>query len=111
MDEYKMDEDGEDDVEEDDYGENERMNTGGVDIIDEQEIEGQEQEHGKVEDSERRTTKFLTKYEKARVLGTRALQIRYVCIVHKQKRHLFNGFYFSFCGINELRILELTMTI
>lgn len=27
--------------------------------------------------SERITTKFLTKYERARILGTRALQIRY----------------------------------
>mmetsp|Transcript_280 Transcript_280/g.502 ORF Transcript_280/g.502 Transcript_280/m.502 type:complete len:137 (-) Transcript_280:56-466(-) len=30
---------------------------------------------GKVEKSRRRTTRFMTKYERARILGTRALQI------------------------------------
>jgi DNA-directed RNA polymerases I, II, and III subunit RPABC2 len=30
--------------------------------------------------SERKTTRYLTKYERARILGTRALQIRFVCI-------------------------------
>jgi hypothetical protein len=29
---------------------------------------------------ERKTTKYMTKYERARILGTRALQIRYVSI-------------------------------
>ena len=32
----------------------------------------------------RKTTKYMTKYERARILGTRALQIRYVsflCII------------------------------
>ena len=28
---------------------------------------------------QRSTTPYMTKYEKARILGTRALQIRYVC--------------------------------
>ncbi|MCJ1298349.1 DNA-directed RNA polymerases I II and III subunit RPABC2 [Hypocenomyce scalaris] len=32
----------------------------------------------KIEDSKRSTTPYMTKYERARVLGTRALQIRYV---------------------------------
>lgn len=31
----------------------------------------------KVPNNERTTTPYLTKYERARVLGTRALQIRY----------------------------------
>lgn len=31
----------------------------------------------KVANNERTTTPYLTKYERARVLGTRALQIRY----------------------------------
>lgn len=34
----------------------------------------------KIEDSKRSTTPYMTKYERARVLGTRALQIRYVFI-------------------------------
>merc|ERR1712244_89694 len=37
---------------------------------------GEETEHGKrVPDGERITTPFMTKYERARILGTRALQI------------------------------------
>lgn len=32
----------------------------------------------KIPDSERNTTPYMTKYERARILGTRALQIRYV---------------------------------
>ena len=32
----------------------------------------------RVPDNERTTTPYMTKYERARVLGTRALQIRYV---------------------------------
>lgn len=31
----------------------------------------------KIPDSERNTTPYMTKYERARILGTRALQIRY----------------------------------
>ena len=34
----------------------------------------------KVEDEKRTTTPYMTKYERARVLGTRALQIRYVAL-------------------------------
>lgn len=32
----------------------------------------------KIPDNERKTTPYMTKYEKARILGTRALQIRCV---------------------------------
>lgn len=32
----------------------------------------------RIEDHKRSTTPYMTKYERARVLGTRALQIRYV---------------------------------
>lgn len=32
----------------------------------------------KIPDDQRSTTPYMTKYERARVLGTRALQIRYV---------------------------------
>ena len=35
----------------------------------------------KIEDSKRSTTPYMTKYERARVLGTRALQIRYVFLI------------------------------
>ena len=33
----------------------------------------------KIPDTERMTTPYMTKYERARVLGTRALQLRFVC--------------------------------
>lgn len=33
----------------------------------------------KIPESERTTTPYMTKYERARILGTRALQIRYAC--------------------------------
>lgn len=50
-------------------------------MIPEEEIEGQAQGEGgassrqKINNDERITSSFMTKYEKARVLGTRALQI------------------------------------
>jgi len=34
----------------------------------------------RIDDDKRSTTPYMTKYERARVLGTRALQIRYVRI-------------------------------
>jgi DNA-directed RNA polymerase I, II, and III subunit RPABC2 len=34
----------------------------------------------KIPDAKRSTTPYMTKYERARVLGTRALQIRFVCL-------------------------------
>ena len=37
--------------------------------------EGKEQEKAK---RERKTSKYMTKYERARILGTRALQIRLI---------------------------------
>lgn len=33
----------------------------------------------KIPNDQRSTTPYMTKYEKARILGTRALQIRWVC--------------------------------
>jgi hypothetical protein len=39
--------------------------------------EGEEKEQEKKE-RPRKTSKYMTKYERARILGTRALQIRYV---------------------------------
>ena len=41
------------------------------------EVEDKEQEK---KARERKTSKYMTKYERARILGTRALQIRYVSI-------------------------------
>lgn len=35
---------------------------------------------GKVPNEKRTTTPYMTKYERARVLGTRALQIRFVVV-------------------------------
>lgn len=37
----------------------------------------------KIPEHERSTTPYMTKYERARVLGTRALQIRFVCPQHR----------------------------
>lgn len=44
-----------------------------IDVLDN--VEGHEAAHGQ---QQRITTRYMTKYEKARVLGTRALQIRLV---------------------------------
>jgi DNA-directed RNA polymerase I, II, and III subunit RPABC2 len=41
--------------------------------------EGEEKEQDKTP-RPRHTTKYMTKYERARILGTRALQIRYTYI-------------------------------
>lgn len=43
----------------------------------------------KVADS-RMTSRFMTKYERARILGTRALQIRFVVVVKKKKKTFSN---------------------
>ena len=50
-----------------------RAEGNNVDIIDVNSAEGQQVQGG--ENTERVTTRFMTKYERARVLGTRALQI------------------------------------
>jgi DNA-directed RNA polymerase I, II, and III subunit RPABC2 len=41
----------------------------------------------RVENSKRTTTPYMTKYERARVLGTRALQIRCVAIYAQNEGH------------------------
>lgn len=41
-------------------------------------IEGEEKEEQEPVERPRKTSKFMTKYERARILGTRALQIRYL---------------------------------
>ena len=67
-----------DGAENDDYGEEDAGSE--IDIVDEEE-EAAEEELGtrrgvrKVPDHERITSNFMTKYERARILGSRALQI------------------------------------
>lgn len=41
-------------------------------------VEAEEKEEQEPVDRPRKTSKFMTKYERARILGTRALQIRYL---------------------------------
>lgn len=41
-------------------------------------IEGEDREAEAKEKQQRKTSKYMTKYERARILGTRALQIRFV---------------------------------
>ena len=66
----------------------ENSSDGGEDSIDDSVIIGEEDKHGedegiggirrgtrKVPDEERITSRFMTKYERARILGSRALQI------------------------------------
>ena len=42
----------------------------------------------------RRTSKYMTKYERARLLGTRALQIRF--LNHKKFTNIFQSIYQPF---------------
>jgi len=44
----------------------------------------------KIKKEDRKTTPYMTKYEKARILGTRALQIRFVGVVEIEQRELMN---------------------
>lgn len=41
-------------------------------------VEGEDKEDEEPVERPRKTSKFMTKYERARILGTRALQIRYL---------------------------------
>ena len=67
-----------DGADQDDFDEGESGSE--IDIVEEEE-EGHDEELGtrrgirKVPDSERITSNFMTKYERARILGSRALQI------------------------------------
>lgn len=49
-------------------------------------IETEDKENEEAVERPRKTSKFMTKYERARILGTRALQIRY-CV--KPEGHYF----------------------
>jgi len=57
---------------EEDMVDAEQRPEGGIEVIDVNEAEGLDLQG---ENKERVTTRFMTKYERARVLGTRALQI------------------------------------
>ena len=70
--EYDEDIEGADDLEDDDIDNDE------IDVIDEDDDEkgdGFRTKRGYSKNSERITSAFLTKYERARILGTRALQL------------------------------------
>ena len=41
------------------------------------EVEGEEKEEREPAERPRKTSKYMSKYERARILGTRALQIRF----------------------------------
>ncbi|MFH4973722.1 hypothetical protein AB6A40_000431 [Gnathostoma spinigerum] len=63
-------------MEGDDYGEEEQMDDLDLDAVDDEGERAQATESAeKTASTERVTTPFMTKYERARVLGTRALQI------------------------------------
>jgi DNA-directed RNA polymerase I, II, and III subunit RPABC2 len=57
------------------------------------EVVGAEAEDKEQEKTQRprKTSKYMTKYERARILGTRALQIRYVSIYHIAQYCQFDG--------------------
>ena len=69
---------GEESAHDEDFDE-EDLDEGEVDIVDEDdkddEADGFKSKRGYVKSKERITAAFLTKYERARVLGTRALQL------------------------------------
>lgn len=48
----------------------------------------------KIPENERSTTPYMTKYERARILGTRALQIRYADLLWKRGFILLDFFLF-----------------
>lgn len=52
--------------------------SGGQDIASAKKAGGGGPRDKRIEDSKRSTTPYMTKYERARVLGTRSLQIRWV---------------------------------
>jgi len=73
-DDFQPDEDIDDMVEEEDEGGDQGDD---VDVLEDNDND-EEKIQEPVPTSERVTTRYMTKYEKARVLGTRAQQIRYV---------------------------------
>lgn len=53
-------------------------------------IETEDKEEQAPVERPRKTSKFMTKYERARILGTRALQIRFIHFFPKQTLSLWN---------------------
>lgn len=54
-----------------------------VEVLPDEKMEGEGERAGEgraVAPAERITTRYMTKYEKARILGTRALQLRCACV-------------------------------
>lgn len=58
-------------------GEEEDVDNNNEDDADQLVVEGEEKEEQEPVERPRKTSKFMTKYERARILGTRALQIRF----------------------------------
>lgn len=56
----------------------EEENNNNEDLPDAIEGEGDEKQEQELVERPRKTSKYMTKYERARILGTRALQIRFV---------------------------------
>ncbi|MCJ1394937.1 DNA-directed RNA polymerases I II and III subunit RPABC2 [Xylographa bjoerkii] len=55
----------------------------------------------KIAEDKRSTTPYMTKYERARVLGTRALQIRYVVLESRVDENMGVGLSFKVSGMGE----------
>lgn len=58
-------------------GAEEELDTTNNDDVPGEPVEAEEKEDGEPVERVRKTSKFMTKYERARILGTRALQIRF----------------------------------
>ncbi|GMH17246.1 hypothetical protein Nepgr_019087 [Nepenthes gracilis] len=56
-------------------GEEEENDNNQNEDVNEPLVEGEEKEEGEQKERMRKTSKYMTKYERARILGTRALQI------------------------------------
>lgn len=60
-------------------------------------VEGEDKQEEEQKERPRKTSKYMTKYERARILGTRALQIRF--------------FFFSFFLKSEIAEYEIMLII
>lgn len=48
-------------------------------------VEAEDKEEQQPVERPRKTSKYMTKYERARILGTRALQIRFIFLTYQSK--------------------------
>lgn len=63
-------------------GAEEDIENNNIDDVTGEPIETEEKEEQGQREGTRKTSKYMTKYERARILGTRALQIRF-CLCYK----------------------------